>query len=198
LGEKLDFFNGLLEGSLVYGGVRTDARAIASGPGCPGGILVPLFCVIDMPFSLVGDTLALPYTLTIQVKQWLRTDERLYGTWIWDPQKTMEYYEHSNWPKSFWQDLPEVCGKNRITFSKRAVLMEIVGRKDSRTYSVLRKDARSVELLLPPSITFDETGPEFMDLHYEQNGFWFEFHGRTEYYKKVDRTCRPAASGGGS
>jgi uncharacterized protein YceK len=52
-------------GKRVYGGVKVDlqvAREALERP-VPGKPLAGLWCLIDLPFSLVGDTITLPYTI---------------------------------------------------------------------------------------------------------------------------------------
>jgi uncharacterized protein YceK len=44
----------------VFGGVREDFRALTEADG---GILLPFLVVADMSFSLVGDVIALPWTV---------------------------------------------------------------------------------------------------------------------------------------
>jgi uncharacterized protein YceK len=45
-----------------YIGVRGDAYALAH-PGETGDAMVPIFCVFDLPFSFIVDTVCLPYDL---------------------------------------------------------------------------------------------------------------------------------------
>ena len=48
----------------IYSGIKKDAEVVKScGPSGIGCIFAPL-AIIDMPFSLVADTLFLPYTTT--------------------------------------------------------------------------------------------------------------------------------------
>ncbi len=49
--------------SRVYSGTRFDFLANAPDPGS-GGNIIGLFFLIDIPLSLIADTLILPYTLT--------------------------------------------------------------------------------------------------------------------------------------
>ena len=50
------------EAPRVYGGVRLDLECMhITGPS--GTNNMELFCLIDLPFSMVGDTVFLPYVL---------------------------------------------------------------------------------------------------------------------------------------
>ena len=53
---------------LVYGGARSDLELIGYSGDATGmglGACVPVFGIIDLPFSLVADTILLPVTITM-------------------------------------------------------------------------------------------------------------------------------------
>jgi uncharacterized protein YceK len=64
----------------VYGGVRSDCRAIyefaTTPPHCvPPVLLIPMLAV-DLPFSMVGDTVTLPLTVSCSMRRWLDADRK--------------------------------------------------------------------------------------------------------------------------
>ena len=73
----------------IYGGVRTDINCILTGSEeweklkvGESKYLVKPFCVIDLPFSLVADTLLLPraISLTIENKKLREKEQQEGGT----------------------------------------------------------------------------------------------------------------------
>lgn len=55
---------------LVYGGTRSDLELIGYSGDATGmglGACVPVFGIIDLPFSLVADTILLPVTIAMAV-----------------------------------------------------------------------------------------------------------------------------------
>lgn len=48
-----------------YGGIVVDGKAIGKGctPDNPGDVIVGIGAIVDMPLSLVGDTLTVPFIL---------------------------------------------------------------------------------------------------------------------------------------
>jgi uncharacterized protein YceK len=61
-----------VKGSPIYGGVKLDANNIYYGPPGNGVVnMYPVCClisIIDIPLSLVADTLLLPYTVTKTIR----------------------------------------------------------------------------------------------------------------------------------
>jgi uncharacterized protein YceK len=54
-------------GERIYGGVRLDAEVIDDGYGQRSPLVIALF-LADLPFTLIGDTVSLPYTLTLAMR----------------------------------------------------------------------------------------------------------------------------------
>jgi uncharacterized protein YceK len=54
-------------GERVYGGVRLDAEVIEDGYGQRSPLVIALF-LADLPFTLIGDTVSLPYTVALAMR----------------------------------------------------------------------------------------------------------------------------------
>jgi uncharacterized protein YceK len=54
-------------GERIYGGVRLDAEVIEDGYGQRSPLVIALF-LADLPLTVIGDTLSLPYTLALAMR----------------------------------------------------------------------------------------------------------------------------------
>jgi uncharacterized protein YceK len=70
--------NHMQSGRKAYGGVCWDAAFISGGPGAFGGTEIFLLGLLDLPLSLTGDTVLLPYDLIAPQKKTFRLN--VFGT----------------------------------------------------------------------------------------------------------------------
>ena len=182
---------------LIYSGIRFDLRGAFDDnymQHIPSGKLI---CLIDMPASLFSDTVALPVTALVEYRRSRRVDERLYGTWKSDRDRTMEeyhrVYDRYSPPEETVQKVAGGFGKRSITFSGTEMLVELEGEKHSYPYRVVLADTNRVVLRWKPSRSGAYN--EFLDIEFDQDGFWYmpQSAGCKEYFR---RQSRPTEVGG--
>ena len=135
---------------LIYSGIRFDLRAAFDDNYMqhfpPGKLLY----ILDLPASLISDTVAFPVTAAIEYHRSRRTDERLYGTWKSDLEKSMEEFHRVYDPykpsEEIVQKVASEYGKHSITFSKNNMLIEEQGERLIYIYQIVSVDTNHIVL----------------------------------------------------
>ena len=178
---------------LIYSGVRFDCRGAFDDDYMQHFPLGKLLCVVDIPLSLLSDTIVLPVTAVVEYKRSRRRDEGLYGTWKSDRDRTLqEYhriYDRYNLSREWTDKNIGGYGKRTITFSKTNMVVEIDGAKKAYPYRVVSGDTNSVEILWRP-----RDNNEFLEIAYDKDGFWYmpQSAACREYYRREKLPNKPS------
>jgi uncharacterized protein YceK len=167
----------------VYSGVRFDERGAFDDDYMQHIPFGKPLCVVDMPLSLVMDTIVIPATLTTECCRWFRSDERLLGKWKSDEDLTVSQY---TWYRDKrWVDNRSVKPKTKptITFAKRLMSVEVDGIEKEYSYRVVSKTTNSVEIVGPPS-PIRNIG--FTTIRFDRTGLWYlgGWSGKEMHYRK--------------
>ena len=204
LGSLITWFDFDQEGTrhgFVYSGFRFNLRSAFNADYWQHFPPAKLICLIDTPASLFSGTVALPVTAVLEYRRSRRTDERLYGTWKSDRDRTMEEYHqiYDRYSPSgeTVQKVTSGFGKRSMTFSATDLLVELEGESHSYRYRVVLADTNRVLIRWRPS----PSGPynEFLAIEFDQHGFWCTPQSAAcrEYFRKQTRPKITGANAGG-
>ena len=177
------------EHGLIYSGVRFDLRSAFDDSYWQHFPPAKLICLVDTPASLFSDTLALPVTAVIEYRRARRTDERLFGTWKSDRDRSLAEYHRIYDGYGPSQDVVHKAtsgfGKRILTFSGTDLQVQSEGETHSYRFRVVRADTNGVVLRWRPS----GASKEFLDIEFDKDGLWLmpQSAACKEFFRREER-----------
>jgi hypothetical protein len=119
---------------------------------------------------------------------WLVSDERLWGRWRSDRERTMaEWLFDSQTPEEKRALVASMFGKLELAYSRWRCASHFEGRKTARWYKVLAKDSESVMIRSWDNLSCIGRVSSLYHIHFDDASYWITL-GRSnmrEFFRRV-------------
>jgi hypothetical protein len=115
-------------------------------------------------------------------------DERLYGAWQSDREKTMAELQKLDPGKKYTDEFASIFGKLKVTYSASHIAIDMNGDTDKVSYEVLGKDKHTAVIREGASKFSQPDGREYTVINYDGiDSYWVDGGAANihEYFKRI-------------